>query len=74
MSRSTRLCRSAPLFDDHPCVVAPAGGLVLDPFAGSGSTLMAARMTGRRAVGIEADERYCERAARWLSQLTLEAP
>lgn len=54
----------------------PPGGVVLDPFAGSGSTAEAARRCGRRAVLIEADERYAERAAHRLQlslQLSLEA-
>ena len=50
------------------------GELVCDPYAGSGTTLLACQRNGRRAIGVELNEKHCETAAKRLSEeLTLSS-
>lgn len=72
MERSVIFCRSCHGHAIHPTqkpegimrpliqYSVPAGGLVLDPFAGSGTTLLVAKQEGRRSVGIERSPEYCK--------------
>jgi DNA modification methylase len=75
-----RFPRAIPAADFHPTpkpveliaaiirAAAPARGQVLDPFLGSGTTLLACEQTGRSCHGVEIDERYCDwTLARWES-------
>ena len=53
---------------------APAGGVTLDPFMGSGTVLISALMMGQRAIGIDLEERFCEAAASELERTTPTLP
>lgn len=50
----------------------PPGSVIADPFAGSGTTLIAARNLGRKAIGVELEEQYCKAIVRRLAQQTFD--
>src|SRR5205823_14692874 len=77
----SRVCGTFKERIDHPCQMPEAvleriirvssnpGGLVLDPFAGSGTTLAAARRLGRRYLGCELSAEYAEKIRERLAKI-----
>jgi site-specific DNA-methyltransferase (adenine-specific) len=83
-AKASKADRYSEAGNDHPTVkpesllrylirlITPPGGLVLDPFLGSGTTSKAAQSLGFRCIGIDLEERHCEIAVKRLSQGALD--
>jgi len=81
--RASRILHNHPEATEHPTqkplaiiskmvgISSNIGDTILDPFMGSGTTLVAAKQLGRKAVGIEISEKYCEIAVKRLAQREL---
>lgn len=58
-----------PVYLMQVLIQATRGDVIADPFAGTGATLVAAKLLGRRAIGVEVDPAYCEEAASRLARI-----
>ncbi|KKL84055.1 hypothetical protein LCGC14_1968600 [marine sediment metagenome] len=72
-SKKTHPCiKPIPLYKKLALFGCPPGGIILEPFLGSGVTARAAKELNRKCIGIEIEEKYCEIAANRCRQMVME--
>jgi site-specific DNA-methyltransferase (adenine-specific) len=71
--RATKHTRTLGWNPSCECDCEPVPAIILDPFSGTGTSLLVARQLGRRSIGIELNERYCAMTRARLAQLSLLA-